>query len=397
MKAHLLEPLRAIATALRLCAIANALCACTTPGTTLRYAPEQPEIIGVESALAEGPVDVVLVHGMCFKDETWVTSANQALAKALGMTVRKTQPAIPIGEFGGKLYESELDGPGGIVRTYAILWSPAAAHARESLCYDTNAPTPSCPADDKTPHLQDRRALINAQLKNTIMDGCLSEAMYAMGEDGIHVIGSTVEKGLEIALNGGRAVADKRSLSAFNDNNQPLFVVTQSLGSKLFIDAAIRMANRSCEASISVAHAIGRTTQVFMEANQLPILSLAYDPVLIDGCAREKSHLVGPSSGLNALATLHAAGRRDARLEKSAVAMPLKIAAFTDPNDILSYTLVPAPNVPGALEVSDIVLTNDWAWLGLFENPLGAHTTYGDKCRVQQVIAYGTKGLTTPC
>jgi hypothetical protein len=40
---------------------------------------------------------------------------------------------------------------------------------------------------------------------------------------------------------------------------------------------------------------------------------------------------------------------------------------------------------------------NDWAWLGLVENPMSAHTTYGDKCRVQQVIAYGAAGLTTPC
>ena len=72
--------------------------------------------------------------------------------------ITKAGNAKPIGQYGGELYESEISDGSRVVKTYAILWSPAAAPARRLLCYDTDKPTPSCPADG--PHLPDHRAAI---------------------------------------------------------------------------------------------------------------------------------------------------------------------------------------------------------------------------------------------
>jgi hypothetical protein len=358
------------------------LAGCSIPGTTLRHAPPNPDIAGIESVLSAGArADVVLIHGMCFKDIEWMRAANRGLAEALGMTFDdRDKEGSPIGQFGGRLFVNELRGARGSVRTFAILWSPAAAVAREALCYDTTQPSETCPAS--APHLADRRAVVNALLKNKIMDDCLSEAVFAVGEEGIARVGSTVEKGLEIALAGGTA------------ESAPLFVVAQSLGSKLFVDAIIRMANRSCDAAVDVAHAMKRTVQIFMEANQLPVLALAYNPRLKTDCeGGMKALSAEQATGLGALGALRATSTGPLK----SVTSPLKVAAFSDPNDILSWTLVPAPGMPAGVERADIVLANDWSILGLFENPLAAHLTYGQRCRVQRVIAKGTAGLAESC
>ena len=373
---------RRVLSALACCAL---LTACTSPGTTIRYAPPDADIRGIASELnPRQPVDVVFVHGMCPKDVRWVDASNAGLAAALGMEVVKPASAEgePIGSSGGLLYRRELRGAAGTVRTYALLWSPVTAYVRRSLCYDTSKDTASCPAG--TEHIPDRRALLNATLKNEIMDACLSEAVFAVGARGVQELGSTIEAGLDIAL---------------RDDAAPLFVVTQSLGSKLFTDAVIRMANRSCDAFQGMARTMRRTVQVFMEANQLPMLALAYNPSLRDDCPagapRAKSASSANDTGLGALATLRATPPPGLRMENWQ--LPLKVAAFSDPNDILSYTLVPVKDRFPGLELADIVVANDWSWFGVAENPLTAHVTYGEKCRVQRVIAHGTKGLSEPC
>ena len=363
----------------------------------LRHAPASPDVIGIRSVLKPGKgADVVLVHGMCFHDKQWVQDANDNLADALGWhRITNLSNGVPVGRYGGMLYENALSGPSGErVRTYAILWSQVSAGARVQLCYDTNAPTESCP--DATAHIGDTRAAANALLKNQIMDGCLSDAVYAVGADGIERIGSTIEAGLTLALAGGHPLAPEAelTLAPLQDQTAPLFVVTESLGSKLFVDAAIRMASRSCEALTSMAVVMRRTVQIFIEANQLPILSLAYNPQLMNKCPAVSG--AEPRTGLTGFEAL--AQLRKARLRpQEGLATPLKVVAFSDPNDVLSYTLVPASNLPQGLEVADVVLANDWSWLGFFENPYSAHTTYGSKCRVHHVIADGTAGLAMPC
>ena len=75
----------------------------------------------------------------------------------------------------------------------------------------------------------------------------------------------------------------------------------------------------------------------------------------------------------------------------------LKIAAFSDPNDVLSYTLLPVKDQTVGHDVVDIVSGNAWTYLGVLENPYKAHTTYDDNPIVQRVLVCGSAGLNGPC
>jgi hypothetical protein len=160
----------------------------------------------------------------------------------------------------------------------------------------------------------------------------------------------------------------------------------------MFLDTVIDMASQNCESFTNLAYAVGRTNQMFMEANQIPILALAYNPVLKVPCP---GPLVTTSAtGIGALAALYRASPVRTQSESDW----LKVAAFSDPNDVLSYTLFPVKSqTVGDYEVVDIVTGNDWTYFGALENPYAAHTTYGDNPIVQRVLVCGSTGLKGAC
>jgi len=166
----------------------------------------------------------------------------------------------------------------------------------------------------------------------------------------------------------------------------------------MFLDTVIEMANQSqdCASVMNLAFAIGRTNQVFMEANQIPMLALAYNPVLSVPCPLPMG--LSHATGMAALAALYQQSpSREGRVRTRDDSDLLKVAAFSDPNDILSHTLVPVKDQTIGHEVVDIVTGNDWTYLGILENPYNAHTMYGDNPVVLRVIACGSAGLKGGC
>jgi len=372
---------------------------CGAPNRLIRVSPANASITGIASVLkTSGTVDVVLVHGMCNHDKRWVVATNAELAKYLSVTSITTNGPKAIGDDGGELYISELEGELGKIRTFSILWAPVTAKAKLRLCYDMTEVNDVC--KDPAVLLRDERVWANGYLKNTILDECLADAVYYVGAEGGEKVGRTIRDGLERALSGGRldGSSPRASLSAFREQSAPLFIVAQSLGSKMLLDALIEMAKEDCDRFANVAFAVGRTRQVFMEANQLPILALAHDPVLPDRCLRTSGSpgadtSSGGATGLAALARLYRASDKG----RDGFSDPIKVAAFSDSNDLLSYTLGPATDPKSGYEVVDIVTSNDWSYLGIVENPYAAHTTYGRNKLVQRVIACGSDGLNGSC
>ena len=87
--------------------------------------------------------------------------------------------------------------------------------------------------------------------------------------------------------------------------------------------------------------------------------------------------------------------RRALGLEREPRPDRLKIAAFTDPNDLFSYEL--EPNRYSDTDVINVIVSNDLTWLGYLENPLAAHEGYRENENVQKFIACGKrKGETGP-
>jgi hypothetical protein len=67
----------------------------------------------------------------------------------------------------------------------------------------------------------------------------------------------------------------------------------------------------------------------------------------------------------------------------------LAVVAFTDPNDLLSYRLLPARYAAPDVAVADVLVSNDTTWLGWIENPLTAHLDYLANPDVATMIACG--------
>jgi hypothetical protein len=67
----------------------------------------------------------------------------------------------------------------------------------------------------------------------------------------------------------------------------------------------------------------------------------------------------------------------------------LAVVAFTDPNDLLSYRLLPARYTAPDVAVADVLVSNDSSWLGLVENPMTAHLDYLANPDVGTMIACG--------
>ena len=65
------------------------------------------------------------------------------------------------------------------------------------------------------------------------------------------------------------------------------------------------------------------------------------------------------------------------------------MVAFTDPNDLLSYRLMPWRYARPGVTVVDVLVSNDKTYFGLLENPLSAHTGYMKNPAVTKAIMCG--------
>jgi hypothetical protein len=70
-------------------------------------------------------------------------------------------------------------------------------------------------------------------------------------------------------------------------------------------------------------------------------------------------------------------------------APPLIMVAFTDPNDLLSYTLPPNRYAGQGLTLYNILVSNAPTYLGLLERPDLAHLDYLTNPDVSRLIACG--------
>ncbi|MBE0548487.1 MAG: hypothetical protein IH627_12750 [Rubrivivax sp.] len=173
-------------------------------------------------------------------------------------------------------------------------------------------------------------------------------------------------------------------LSAASSASKPIVFISESLGSKVAFDAIYKLQTSPDAAEEAAGVRIfDRFAQVFMGANQLPILALA-DQDISDGVkARGLSDY--PADSLGALL-----GSRT--LRSSVMAQrPLQVVAFTDPNDLLSYALARSTSEI-SFDVIDVIVSNESTLFGLFERPDTAHTGYLKNGVVTKLIACGTKG-----
>lgn len=67
----------------------------------------------------------------------------------------------------------------------------------------------------------------------------------------------------------------------------------------------------------------------------------------------------------------------------------LTVVAFTDPNDLLSYRLLPLAQGIAETRVVNVITSNSTTYLGYVERPDTAHCGYGGNVHVVGLLVHG--------
>jgi hypothetical protein len=349
-----------------------------------------PGVAGLIEQDTSKQVDVLLVHGMCTHTRADAKTAIDKLLAVLDSNMLP-EPAKATGlppEIDGIEIESRSAQVGpGRVRFTALIWSPLTAPLKEQMAYDRTGIPTDCAAQGEC---KPRRATINGLLKDGLLNDCLSDAMIYQGQSGT-VIREKMARAIAQVLEESQTQASAEGLAPGS-----FALVSDSLGSKMSFDALRLMLGPKASPQLRSAgeSAFDRLALVFMQVNQMPILGLADQTI-----AQDKARPVQPQEEADAmLQLLH---RKAAQPEVAGAGghaqranQPAKMAlvAFTDPNDLLSYRLLPSRYAVAGIDVADVLLSNDWTFFSALELPNTAHTDYRLNPAVTRLIACGSNG-----
>lgn len=166
-------------------------------------------------------------------------------------------------------------------------------------------------------------------------------------------------------------------LSRIDDN---YIFITHSLGSRITTDALQRITSiedvRSSERATMFRK---KRFTVYMLSNQLPLLQLGWDAPAVSGKIEQICRDRAPRS-------------------EERMVQELRLVAFSDPNDLMSYAITPRyldSNVDSRLcpTLTNVILNvaevKDLFGAGTLANPIEAHTGYENDSRVIELIARG--------
>jgi len=339
------------------------LAACSTPyrpPIVVHDSATFPGIASIVAAAGTRPVDVLLVHGMCTHDTGW---AERQIDRITGIVEDHAPTPAATAAPGVEVVERTRRLAGGTVRFHALVWSPLTAPLKRQLDFDmTGTPTDCAAAGTCKP----KRAALNGYVKDNLLNDCLSDAVIYQGESHVAIRDAMVRTISQVLENDPASEA-------------PLVVVAESLGSKMVFDALSAMLESWQPQTRALGQqAARRLGLLFMTGNQLPILGLA------------EQRAIAPQDALQRFLDL----RRRQPNRRADTLQRLAVVAFTDPNDLLSYRLLPARYTAPDVAVADVLVSNDRTWLGLIENPMTAHLDYLANPEVGTMIACGHPRVT---
>lgn len=345
------------------------LCACTTP-----YQPPQPLDAGatfpglIDLAASAGgkSADVLLVHGICTHDASWAGVVVSQLMQSLNAaTSASSMRAAGAGGPQIQIVSSNVATAAGKLRFDALIWSPLTTPLKRQLCYDQTGKSSVC---EGAPPFTPSRARLNARFKDGLIDDCLPDALVYQG-----VARDDIQRRMRDAILQVMGTSEASP-------EVPLVVISHSMGSKILFDTLLRMAEEApgSQAALVAQRAVDRLRLLVMAANQIPLLSLADQQI---GAAP----LAPASDSLQRLLQK----RMNARRTAAAASQRLTLVAFTDPNDLLSYTLPPEKYASEGVVVYNILASNAPTYFGLLERPDYAHLNYLTNPDVGRLITCG--------
>ncbi|KQV53669.1 hypothetical protein [Duganella sp. Root336D2] len=332
-------------------------CALLVGCTALPYRPAQsdgafPGLVDFAATAPGQSVDVLLVHGMCTHDVRWADETVAQLGDALNAQPLRAAGAAPAADMDGiEIVERTIKLRQGQLRIKALVWSPLTTPLKRQLDYDLSA------------HLRATRAKLNAQAKDKLLDDCIPDALIYQG-----IARDAIQQHMAQAIL--RATGD-------GPPDAPLLVLSSSLGSKILFDTLLRMDS-------AAQGTIDRMAYLVMAANQIPLLALADQQVPATAPGMSET-VARPLDSLHAVLRKRRAGVTP----RSTNTGSISLVAFSDPNDLLTYTLERERYAGFGVNVVNVLVSNAATWFGLLERPDHAHTNYLLNPDVARMVACG--------
>lgn len=327
---------------------------------------------------------VLWTHGMCTHHPSWVDDRVARLVASIGGT-SKTLSTRSVGDRGATLRTERITLQSTTIEVTFLSWSPLTAWYKASLTYDH-----SKGHGGAFPYA---RAALNRELKRGLINDCMTDVVVYSGTNG-----ETIRRAAEEAVceaMGGRVEAVSCNVPV-GGSPAALAFITESLGSKLIFDAigavwASAEKNDDKSALDRVAGSLAATRTIYLVANQLPLLDVAGAGAgaMWGASAERPTGTTGPTARSNTRDIFDLFSR--AREQVSAKTRPMTVVAFSDPNDILSYRIVPE-HIDGNLRdfrVVNVIVSNATTYFNYVERPDTAHCGYSWNPHVLGMMAKG--------
>lgn len=312
-----------------------------------------------QSATNNARTHVVLVHGMTDHCPGYGDTFADNLAKRLHVTKREDEKYVdlPLPEANATNVLRTFSYSAGSTQVlfYELTWTPT------TYALKTNAFI-----EDR--RLTSRRVIVNRQLKEKVIDEGFGDAVLYLNPSFQTNMQKPIRQTIDYVM---------KEMGT----NDRIVLVASSLGSKMTFDTVEQWRSANTE------EFAGRTTDIIMLANQVPLLNLGSREI-------KDGRIVEPTNSLRSF--LIRSQRRKAqkiREQKAAgesttaiITNRIHVIAATDPNDMLSFPLrdrdIPDPEFVDGRRIDvvgvNIYSHNAWSIPWLFENPLPAHTGYED-------------------
>ncbi len=331
---------------------------------------------------------ILMVHGIGIHVPGYSTRLQENLARALDLDVtaedfkeinldQQSVPGDNLGTLRVHRYLNRND-----TRTllfYELTWSNITKDDKNAIAYDTSG------------EYSFRRASINQTIKE-FSNSHLPDPLIYLGKSQAAIQASVGQAACWMLSHDwdrfpskGKSPCNPAADRFLDYLGDDYAIISHSLGSRIVVDSMPGLAMRAHQvlASASLNHRSQRlrekTIPVFMLANQLPLLQLG---------------LKTPEVRRQITDYCDAGGAKHSERLLSR----LRIVAFSDPNDILSYAVPPryadnhidsrvCPSLDNV--IINVTKVADIFGVGEFANPSEAHSAYDNDQRVIALIAKG--------
>jgi len=354
------------------------------------------EFAGVRDIVAPGGnARLVLSHGMCSEQHTkkWADKRLNQIAKLVGAPPSSTTLKK---RFPGKVerYDATLVGSEG--RTFKmtfLVYGRSIDAARKVLDQDSGR-------GGKKP----RRALINNAVRDALMNDCLVDAVFYLGPNGDGIRRDAREfwcgyLGGAVTVSTGRLDESLKCRidSVGNTSKAPIFMIPESLGSKVVFDAYRQV---EVTGGVARAEALGPVGGLHLVTNQVLLLDQAgiapQDGEIVTQRNDERvDSAISPSIDSFISDAVGALSPQSIRTTNLPPKVP--VVAYTDPNDVLGYRLLPDGDFDNTTIVN-VLLSNTGTFLPgvpIVANPIDAHRGAENQSEIFEMILDGSDSVSS--